>query len=56
MTGKEAYRDVVDFCGELEKAWSRIDMDPQQKGVLRGIKIVKDEVRRRLENLPEEEA
>ena len=55
MTAKEAYLDVLDFCKKLETEWGKRDKDAQQRGVVRGIRLVKAGVEQKLENLPEEE-
>jgi hypothetical protein len=55
MTAREAYQDVTDFCKKLETEWSKRDKDAQQRGVVRGIRIVKTGVEQKLDNLPEEE-
>lgn len=55
MKAREAYQDVIDFCKKLETEWSKRDKDAQQRGVVRGIRIVKTGVEQKLENLPEEE-
>ena len=55
MTAKEAYEDVLDYCGKLETEWERREMNIMAKGVMRGIRLVEMGVQQKLDNLPKEE-
>jgi len=55
MTGKEAFEQVLNLCDNMEKTWEKRTKDPQQKGIIRGIKLVRAGVEQLMEWLPEEE-